>query len=165
MLTRLERCERCARRRRLALRRLDQHPLAHAEHEDLMRAAHAEAAGVDVMAVPALLDAAQERGGRRLLAALLLQPLLPEQPADLRGMRSRLPRCRGAEVPRCRARRGRSECRRRRGGRGRRGYRGCRGRRGRREGLRPRAAEACGEGEQVRVHAGPAPVVSDEHPT
>ena len=67
-----------------------------------MRAAHAEAAGVDVMAVPVLLDAAQERGGRRLLAALLLQPLLPEQPADLRGMRSRLPRCRGAEVPRCR---------------------------------------------------------------
>ena len=67
-----------------------------------MRAAHAEAAGVDVMAVPALLDAAQERGGRRLLAALLLQPLLPEQPADLRGMRRRLPRCRGAEVPRCR---------------------------------------------------------------
>ena len=67
-----------------------------------MRAAHAEAAGVDVMAVPVLLDAAQERGGRRLLAALLLQPLLPEQPADLRGMRSRLPRCPGAEVPGCR---------------------------------------------------------------
>ena len=101
-LTRLERCERRASRRRPALGRFDQHPLAHAEHEDLVRAAHTEAASIDVRALPVLLDAAQERGGRRLPAALLLQPLLAEQPADLGGMRRRLPRCRGAEVPRCR---------------------------------------------------------------
>jgi len=97
-LTRLERCERRASRRRLALGRLDQHPLAHAEHEDLVRTAYAVTASVDVRTLPVLLDAAQERGGRRLLAALLLQPLLAEQPADLGGMRRRLPRCRGAEV-------------------------------------------------------------------
>ena len=173
-LTRLERCERRASRRRLALGRLDQHPLAHAEHEDLVRTAYAVTASVDVRTLPVLLDAAQERGGRRLLAALLLQPLLAEQPADLGGMRRRLTRCRGAEVPRCRARRGRRGCRRCRrrsecrGCRGRSGCRGCRACRvcrGRGEGLRPRAAEARREGEQVSVHAGPPPVVSDEHAT
>ena len=128
-LTRLERCERRASRRRPALGRFDQHPLAHAEHEDLVRAAHAEAASIDVRALPVLLDVAQERGGRRLLAALLLQPLLAEQPADLGGMRRRLPRCRGAEVQRCRD----AEVQRCRGAgrcRGRRGCRGCRGRSG-----------------------------------
>jgi hypothetical protein len=63
-----------------------------------VRTAYAVTASVDVRTLPVLLDAAQERGGRRLLAALLLQPLLAEQPADLGGMRRRLPRCRGAEV-------------------------------------------------------------------
>ena len=147
-----------------------------------MRAAHTEAASIDVRALPVLLDAAQERGGRRLPAALLLQPLLAEQPADLGGMRRRLPRCRGAEVPRCRG----AEVPRCRGAEvqgaqgaaeGAEGAGGAEGAAGsddpegggvcggRREGLRPRAAEARRKGEQVSVHAGPPPVVSDEHAT